>query len=77
MLVDVYRQSDPTGCALKPQGSEAPFDWTCPSLQATLCAADAELIVSFVAANERATADKVARNAVANHQCAPEVLPPP
>lgn len=75
MLVDLYRETDPNGCALAPPGSPAPLDWTCPTLHATLCAADAELIAAFTAANARAGAEELRRNSIAFHNCSPDALP--
>ncbi len=65
-LVDLYRQIDPAGCAVTHSGE---LDPACPMVQADICAATHNVMVSYLRHGQTTEAAAVRQSAVQDFNC--------
>jgi tetratricopeptide (TPR) repeat protein len=74
MLVDVYEQMEPGGCAVSRQGGAPSLNPDCPLVHSDICAATGNLIGNYIRRGQQYEADSVRNLAEQAFGCAPGVL---
>jgi hypothetical protein len=68
-LVDVYRQWDARGCALRDMGGQASVNLECPIVREDVCTASRNVVDFYMQVGQGARAAETARTAVSSLGC--------
>jgi len=74
MLVELYGQIDPQGCAVTRQGGTPSLDPDCPLVHADICAASRNVIGNYLRRGQQFEAASIRRVAEQDLSCASELL---
>ena len=68
-LVEIYRQMDPKGCAIRGTGQQISLNVECPAVHDDICAAAHNIAESYRKANQMAAANRTIQSAITQLGC--------